>query len=771
MYKHAICVFLFCCGSITTLISQTSEVELIFTDRITREPLVGATVRINDIGRVTDLSGKLRLNLAVGKHTAHCSYIGYKAKTFELDIAKADQSYVFEVSLNQSSLLLETATVTSSRTRTSLSEVTVSMDVIKPEFLRNNNATSLDAVLDRVPGVQIIDGQANIRGGSGYSYGAGSRVMVLLDDIPVLQADAGFPNWRDLPIENVGQIEVLKGAGSALYGSAALNGIINMKTNYAKSEPETEALLFTTVLDRPANESRAWWDKAEAPISYGGHFVHRRKWKKLDFSGGAYYLNRESHYKDAYNRAARAYLNLRYRFSDRFTGSISAMVNSGENRSFFYWDGAGSLTGSPNALSSGSYSRIYLDPRLNFFDKFGNHHKFLGRWMYVNNDNNNNQGNTSNWFYGEYQYNRSLLSDKLNISSGLLGVVSWTDSPLFLNSKIGARNYASYVQAEIQALKDFKITAGARFEYNELLVGDVPGADTISVGNLQEGKPVFRLGATYKLATATFLRASWGQGYRFPTIAEKFISTNAGVLNVTSNPGLQSESGWTSEVGIKQGFHYGGFSGYFDFSVFWSRYMDMMEFTLIFDGSDFSFQSQNIGDTQIRGLECSVVGQGKIGGIALEMLLGYTYLDPRFEEFDLSGNDIPINERDMATAGQLNAANSSVDYNVLKYRSKHQVKSDLQFTWKNYKIGYALRHASHVEAVDRIFEQALPGVREFRESNNKGYWVHDVRLGVQFYEAHRLSLIVANIGNASYTVRPGLLEPPRSLTLQYMMSF
>ncbi|MDV7393749.1 Plug domain-containing protein, partial [Arthrospira platensis SPKY1] len=128
--------------------------------------------------------------------------------------------------MTEEATILQTATVTSGKFEKSLGEVTVSLEVIKPQLIESVNTVSLDQVLEKVPGVNIIDGQANIRGGSGFSYGAGSRVLLLVDDIPMLQADAGFPNWNDLPVENIEQIEVVKGAASALYGSSALNGII-----------------------------------------------------------------------------------------------------------------------------------------------------------------------------------------------------------------------------------------------------------------------------------------------------------------------------------------------------------------------------------------------------------------------------------------------------------------------------------------------------------------------------------------------------------------
>jgi len=70
------------------------------------------------------------------------------------------------------------------------------------------------------------------QGGSGYSYGAGSRVLVLVDDLPLLSPDAGDVKWDYLPVENISQVEIIKGASSVLYGSSALNGIINVRTAY-----------------------------------------------------------------------------------------------------------------------------------------------------------------------------------------------------------------------------------------------------------------------------------------------------------------------------------------------------------------------------------------------------------------------------------------------------------------------------------------------------------------------------------------------------------
>ena len=88
----------------------------------------------------------------------------------------------------------------------------------------------------------------------------------MIDDLPALQADAGYPNWDDIPVENINQIEVIKGAASAIYGSAALNGLIHVRTNYATATPVTKASVFYNFTMTPKDKSQKMVDKQESSI-------------------------------------------------------------------------------------------------------------------------------------------------------------------------------------------------------------------------------------------------------------------------------------------------------------------------------------------------------------------------------------------------------------------------------------------------------------------------------------------------------------------------
>ena len=92
------------------------------------------------------------------------------------------------------------------------------------------------------------------------------------------------------------------------------------------------------------------------------------------------------------------------------------------------------------------------------------------------------------------------------------------------------------------------------------------------------GAPIVRVGANLQVLKGTFLRASFGQGFRYPTITERYISTKAGLFGVFPNPGLEPEKSNNVEVGVKQGFRIGGVMGFLDIAAFRQHYEHTIEY-------------------------------------------------------------------------------------------------------------------------------------------------------------------------------------------------
>ena len=775
-YLLGLCLLFTCCQLLT---AQNTTISGIILDKNSGEPLISATIATGSFGTTTNMEGKFTLNLPPGDYLLECSYIGYEtAKTTITVLANEPQN--LSLTLSETTSILQTATVTSGRYEKPLGEVTVSLEVVKPSLIDNTNSSAVDQVLDKIPGVNIIDGQPNIRGGSGWSYGAGNRVLVLVDDIPILQADAGKANWGDIAVENIEQIEVVKGAASALYGSSAMNGIMNIRTAYAKSKPITKFSTYYTAYLKPANDSLIWWDGdpnepivpqlCEGPVSdnckmrtdYRPYAIgisgsHRQKFGKFDLVLGTFLRKNQSYKENSYGDHQRFNFGTRYRISDRLSFGINGNFNQSSNISYFYWldgnNGAYRANATEQEGEPSQRSRYTIDPFITYFDKSGSRHKLHGRFYRVNNNNTENQSNASDLFYGEYQYQKKMDKIGLVVTTGVVGTRTNVRAELYGDTTFISNNLAGYAQLEKKIGNRLNLSGGIRYEYNNQSRPEIFQEDTLVGGTVTESRPIFRFGASYKIGKATFIRSSWGQGYRYPTIAERFITTVAAGVNIAANPNLNSETGWSAEIGIKQGFKINGFSGFADVSAFHTAYQDMIEFNLFIVGFTPAFQARNIGETQVSGVELSMGGQGDLWGMPTSLLAGYTFIDPRFKDFD---------EEAQRT--------SSADYNILKYRYRHNVKFDLESQYRAFSLGVTANYTSRIESIDKVLT-LLAGIGEFRDSHDTGVLLLGLRAAYRPFKGAKISFLANNLLNKEYTQRPGLLEAPRNVTMRLDYAF
>jgi len=289
------------------------------TDSKTRESLAGATIYVDkNTGVTSDKKGNYLIRVYSKQITLHFQYIGYIPTSKSFDVIPGD-TITLNISLEFNINVLNEIVVSAGKFEQKLSDVTVSMEVIKPRRIINTNATSMEMIINQIPGIDILDGQPNIRGGSGYSYGAGSRVLVLVDDLPILSPDAGDVKWNFLPVENISQVEIIKGASSVLYGSSALSGVINIRTAFPQVEPNTNITGFSSIYMNPNRKELVWWDNP--PMIYGTHFLHTRKIKNLDMVIGGNLFKDQGYRELEYDRWGRGNVNLKY-FDKKVNGLV-----------------------------------------------------------------------------------------------------------------------------------------------------------------------------------------------------------------------------------------------------------------------------------------------------------------------------------------------------------------------------------------------------------------------------------------------------------------
>ena len=760
--------------------SQTGIIKGVIKDKKTNETIIGASVSIYNAGVITDVNGNYELKSPTGKITVSYNFIGYKDVIKNIVLHDGETVSINVFLLEQAELISEVV-VSAGKFEQKLSDVTVSMEVIKPSKLESNNTKQMDEVIKQIPGVDVMDGQVSIRGGSGYSYGAGSRVLILVDDLPMLSPDVGDAKWNYIPVENISQIEVIKGAASALFGSSALNGAINFRTAFPKDVPETKITTYTGVYMNPKREELIWWGETQ-PIFTGISALHSRKIGNLDLVIGGNAVSDKGYRENNHEEHARFNTNLRYR--DKKIKGLSYGVNANvmkmDKTDFFLWQDADSGAYKQNTagMSRTIGMRGNVDPFVTYLNKKGDKLSIRTRYFRITNEipSDSLKESASDMYYSEFQYQKRF-SEKLTLTSGLTYTYAETIATLFGNHY--STNAAAFGQADYK-IKKLTLSGGLRAEYykidNDESIAVIKG-DTIDQLPVM---PVFRMGANYKLAEYTFLRASYGQGYRFPTIAEKYTSTSVSALKIFPNPNLIPETGWSAELGLKQGIKVSEWNGYFDIAGFWTEYKNMMEFVFgVYDletyapiviGSgvpitldNFGFQSQNVGHARIVGIDATVTGAGKLFGIPTTLLLGYTYTNPV---------DLSWNPEDTTII-------LPVENNILKYRSYHSVKGDIEFNYNKLSTGLSFIYSSQMINIDRIFEEEiiagidpiLPGLKEYREENNNGYYIIDYRVSYQVTEFSKLSIIVKNILNEEYMGRPGDIRPPRNVALQYVLKF
>jgi iron complex outermembrane receptor protein len=719
-------------------------------DSNTLEPLYGVYIIFgNNQGTTTGMDGRYSIEPGPGKSDITFRFIGYKTSAKTVNIVSKD-TLELNVGLEMDLKEIGQIVVSANRTEQKIAELTVSMDVLKSSDFLKTHITDPQELITRTAGIEVLDGQASIRGGSGFSYGTGSRVLALIDGLPVISPDAGSIRWEFLPLENISQVEIIKGASSVLYGSSALNGIINFRTADATKVPNTQFFAEAGIFGNPRNMNWKWWDSPRIYSSIS--FSHLQKYGNTDVGIGINLLTDNGYRK--FNDESLIRINLRIKHhSEKVKGLVYGMnINSGylEKTDFVLWEDAtyGALKQDTGTVSLLHATFLAVDPYISWNNSGKFTHDLRARFQLTDNvfpvrTNDNSKGYS---FYSEYQMHYRL-SDLMNITAGLTENYSSVISNFYGDHN--SLNIAGFAQIELNPLPKVKLVAGVRVEQNSL------------DANLDKLVPIFRTGINWQVADYTFLRGSFGQGYRYPSIAEKFASNTIGGINIFPNPYIEPESGWSSEVGIKQGILLGETKGQADLSVFMSQNINMIEYIFgnypdpVTGDFGYGFLATNIEESRVYGSEIEFSLNRMLGKFNTTLTGGYTYIYP--VEFNT-----------------VTHKNSDV---YLKYRRKHSALLGLNTSYKRYELGMNFFAKSKILRIDDVFlnpltrEQILPGFYDYWQTHNTGYFAMDMNIGYRISNVLSLSLAVKNLTNTEYMGRPGDIQPQRNYSVRLSGNF
>ncbi len=264
-------------------------------DKANEGPLVGANIYSNknmSAGVVSDFNGYFSISLAPGDYSFIISFTGMKRIKLPVHIESGKVTNKI-IKMEPFSETFQEVEVRAGRFDKKLEDQTVSIEVMKPRLIEARNTRTISTILNLTPGVTILDEEPQIRGGSGFTFGVGSKVGVFVDDMPIITGDAGKPDWSLIPVENIKQIEVVKGASSVLSGSSALSGAIYIHTNFPGTKPKTRVQVYSGFRSAPDGPAVKWWSGINDMD--GVTFMHSRQMGHghTDFViGGAFMTDR-----------------------------------------------------------------------------------------------------------------------------------------------------------------------------------------------------------------------------------------------------------------------------------------------------------------------------------------------------------------------------------------------------------------------------------------------------------------------------------------------
>ncbi len=199
-------------------------------------PFINISIRGTAIGTATDATGHYFLkNLPEGTFTVIASGMGYTTQEKEV-ILEGGKNVEIDFTLTEDAIQLSNVVVTASRNEGNRKSAAVVVNVISPKIFESTNSVCVAQGLNFQPGLRVETNCQNC----GYQQVRingleGPYSQILIDSRPIFSSLAGVYGLEQIPASMVDRIEVLRGGGSALFGSNAIAGTINIITKEPKS--------------------------------------------------------------------------------------------------------------------------------------------------------------------------------------------------------------------------------------------------------------------------------------------------------------------------------------------------------------------------------------------------------------------------------------------------------------------------------------------------------------------------------------------------------
>jgi len=422
-----------------------------------------------------------------------------------------------------------------------------------------------------------------------------SQVLVMVDGRPVNNPRDGAIDLNTIALDNVDKIELLHGAGSSLYGSSAMGGVVNIITKAPPKAGQKTEFLTTFGTYR----------------TYYENLTHGAKIGKFGYllSGG--YKSSEGHRDNsAYNAK-----DFNSKFEYEFAVDNKLGINCG-----FYRD----KLGAPGSLAYPSISdnqtdlKKYVDLNWDVMidDSLGFSAKAYDNYDRMEYSTYDKYVYTTKWSGLDFSFNKQVF-DFYSVVAGFNYVLNRSNTNSSGKHKYNVR--AGYVENNFDFFEKLRFSLNGRWD------------DYSNFG--AEFNP--SLSFLYRFTIDTKLHGSIGRAFRVPTFNDLYYVDMDG--NVC-NPSLKPEKGLSMDIGIDNRFN-----KYFSAGItyYHNSFNDMIDW----DTNNGVSTVSNMASAQIHGVELA----GKIYPLEkLELGFGYTFLYAKNDKTDKYLIYRPVNKYDLS---------------------------------------------------------------------------------------------------------------------------
>jgi iron complex outermembrane receptor protein len=548
-------------------------------------------------------------------------------------------------------VVLDDIVVTASRMAQRNYKVPANITVIDSQQIENSGAQNVSDILKEAVGVNIYDNstaKSSVIDIRGFGDTASRNVLVLVNDRKVNNVDISGPDLVQIPLEAVERIEVVRGAGSVLYGDNAVGGVVNIITKKGKGDLKGRAGVSNGSYDARSVDMEVSGDKNH--ISYFGY-------SKYDDARG-YRQNSDALTKDFNSR-------LGYDLSDKLSADVDVGWHEDNQRlpggltdsEIVALGRRGTANPDDYANTKDRYLKVGMDvkpwPEDIEWGKFSVDFDYRNRDVYdaffsfgefSTKRNIDTYGLTGKYVFDRQVFNKDVNFvtgvDYYDTSNDILGSGTNVDDISIFKKEIGVFGYAQY-----EALKDIYINAGTRYHQAEY---EFHQRNVVVDQSQRPDVWSSTAGVRYDYAKGSNVHFNAQQTFRFLATDEWYSTANFPGFGITPglNLNLDQQTGVQYETGIKHNF-------YDAVIVSVTPYQMDQHNEIFFD--PVTFANSNYDQTRRRGVE---VGQQtdllkffSAGPLdKLEFDSNYTYQDAEFLKGTFDENLIPLVPKHEANA-------------------------------------------------------------------------------------------------------------------------